>query len=69
MLARFEVRPPPFVIVFVATVLGTAALAWSPFGRRFATELPFGALIGFQAFRLPLELVMHQAAAAKIMPR
>jgi hypothetical protein len=67
VLARFDARPPPFVIVFVATVLGTAALAWSPFGRRFA-ELPFVALIGFQAFRLPLELVMHQAAAAKIMP-
>jgi hypothetical protein len=68
VLARFDARPPPFVIVFVATVVGTAALAWSPFGRRFATELPFGALIGFQAFRLPLELCMHQAAAAKIMP-
>jgi hypothetical protein len=68
VLARFDVRPPPFVIVFVTTVLGTAALAWSPFGRRFATELPFVALIGFQAFRLPLELVMHQAAAARIMP-
>jgi hypothetical protein len=68
VLGRFDARPPPFVVVFVATVVGTAALAWSPFGRRFATELPFGALIGFQAFRLPLELVMHQAAAAKIMP-
>jgi hypothetical protein len=68
VLARFDVRPPPFVITFVVTVLGTAALAWSPFGRRFAAELPFVALIGFQAFRLPLELVMHQAATAKIMP-
>ena len=46
----------------------TLALAWSPFGRRFADKLPFVALIGFQAFRLPLELVMHRAAVAGIMP-
>ena len=38
------------------------------FGRRFADKLPLVALIGFQAFRLPLELVMHRAAAAGIMP-
>ena len=68
VLARFDLRPPPLAVVLVTTVVGTAALAWSPFGRRFATELPFAALIGFQAFRLPLELAMHQAAAAKIMP-
>jgi hypothetical protein len=30
--------------------------------------LPFTALVGFQAFRLPLELLMHQAAADGIMP-
>jgi hypothetical protein len=46
----------------------TLALAWSSFGRRFADKLPFVALIGFQAFRLPLELVMHRAAVAGIMP-
>ncbi len=68
LLARFDLRPPPFALVFVATLIGTAALAWSPFGRRFAAELPFVALIGFQAFRLPLELVMHRAAVAGIMP-
>src|SRR4029078_8581389 len=38
------------------------------FGRRVADMLPFVALIGFQAFRLPLELVMHRAAVAGIMP-
>jgi drug/metabolite transporter (DMT)-like permease len=68
LLARFELRPPPFAVVFILTLVSTAALAWSPFGKRFATELPFVALIGFQAFRLPLELVMHRAAAARIMP-
>jgi hypothetical protein len=67
-LGRFDVRPPPMVIWFMSMVVMTLALAWSPFGRRFADKLPFVALIGFQAFRLPLELIMHRAVAAGIMP-
>jgi len=68
LLGRFEMRPPPMIIWFASMVALTLALAWSPFGRRFAETLPFAALIGFQAFRLPLELVMHRAAVAGIMP-
>lgn len=68
LLGRFDLRPPPMVIWFASMVAMTLALAWSPFGRRFADKLPFAALIGFQAFRLPLELVMHRAAVAGIMP-
>ncbi|HEY7372637.1 MAG TPA: hypothetical protein VIF57_10795 [Polyangia bacterium] len=67
-LGRFELRPPPILIWFMSMVAMTLALAWSSFGRRFADKLPFVALIGFQAFRLPLELVMHRAVAAGIMP-
>jgi hypothetical protein len=68
LLGRFDVRPPPMVIWFASMVVMTLALAWSPFGRRFADKLPFVALIGFQAFRLPLELIMHRAVVADIMP-
>ena len=67
-LGRFDLRPPPMVIWFASMMVMTLALAWSPFGRRFADKLPFVALIGFQAFRLPLELIMHRAAVAGIMP-
>lgn len=67
-LSRFQDRPPPIVIWFASMIVGTLILAWSPFGKRFADKLPFAALIGFQAFRLPLELVMHRAAVAHIMP-
>jgi hypothetical protein len=68
VLGRFDVRPPPMVIWFASMVVMTLALAWSPFGRGFADKLPFVALIGFQAFRLPLELIMHRAVVADIMP-
>jgi hypothetical protein len=67
-LGRFELRPPPIVIWFASMLAMTLGLAWSGFGRRFAEKLPLVALIGFQAFRLPLELVMHRAATAGIMP-
>jgi hypothetical protein len=67
-LGQFDKRPPPLVIWFGSMLVMTLALAWSRFGRRFADKVPFVALIGFQAFRLPLELVMHRAAVAGIMP-
>lgn len=38
--------------------LAAVALATSPLGRRLAT-LPAAWLVGFQAFRLPLEVVLH----------
>lgn len=34
-------------------------LALSPVGARIAAAMPLAALVGFQAFRLPLELVLH----------
>lgn len=34
-------------------------LALSPVGKRMAKAIPIAALVGFQAFRLPLELVLH----------
>lgn len=37
-------------------------------GRTLARGLPVALLVGAQGFRLPLELVMHQAAVAGVMP-
>lgn len=67
-LGQFQKRPPPLVLWFGSMIVGTLILGWSPFGRRFADRISFVGLIGFQAFRLPLELVMHRAAVAGIMP-
>jgi hypothetical protein len=67
-LARFDLRPPPFVLWALATLGLGFGVGLSPLGRRLATGLPFAALVGFQAFRLPLELLMHQAADEGVMP-
>jgi hypothetical protein len=68
VLRRWEARPPPlFVLLFVGFAL-TIVLARGAVGSRVARELPLAAIIGFQAFRLPLELVMHHAASEGTMP-
>ena len=43
-------------------------LALSPVGRQFAAQVPLAALVGFQAFRLPLELVLHSWVAQGTIP-
>jgi hypothetical protein len=67
-LARFDLRPPPFLLWVLSTVAFALGVGLSPLGRRLAAGLPFAALVGFQAFRLPLELVMHRAADDGVMP-
>jgi len=66
-LLRFDHRPPPLLLMLVATVAAGVAIGASPLGARLA-RLPLAALVGFQAFRLPLELVMDRAARAGVMP-
>jgi hypothetical protein len=68
LLARWDVRPPPF-LVFLVVVLGlVVALAVSPLGTRLVAGLPLAALVGAQSFRFPLELLMHRAASEGVMP-
>jgi hypothetical protein len=68
VLARFDARPPPLALFLVAVFAGGIALGASRFAAPLAHALPLAGLVGFQAFRLPLELVMHEAARAGVMP-
>ncbi len=56
----------PFFFGPILIICSAAAL--SPFGGRLATNVPLAALVGFQAFRLPLELVLHEWAAQGTIP-
>lgn len=67
-LARFDMMPPPMLMMLVSVFVMSAVIGLSPFGRAVATEVPLLVLIGLQSFRLPLELVMHHAADRAIMP-
>lgn len=68
LFQRWDLRPPPLMLMFVPLTVLTVRLAFSRFGEALAKSLPFTALIGAQAFRIPLELVMHQAALEGVMP-
>lgn len=50
--------PPPGLLYVGPTMLIGIALAFSRIGARLAT-LPLGLLVGLQAFRLPLEAILH----------
>jgi hypothetical protein len=49
------------------TALGIG-VACSPVGTRLVRGLPLWVLVGFQVFRFPLELLMHEAHVEGVMP-
>ena len=67
-LSRLDLRPPPFLALPGAVVLLGALMAFTRFGTRLINGLPLAALIGVQAFRFPLELLMHRAYSEGVMP-
>lgn len=59
--------PPPILFYLAPTMLLGVALASSRIGARFAT-LPLGLLVGLQAFRLPLEAILHSLHGSGDVP-
>jgi len=53
---------------FGSVLLVAVGAGFSPLGRTLATGLPVSVLLGFQAFRLPLELVLHSWAEQGTVP-
>jgi hypothetical protein len=62
-------RPMPALPLFlVGNNLVALAFAFSPAGKALARGLPLAALVGFQWFRLPLELILHDWARQGTIP-
>jgi hypothetical protein len=62
-------HPMPGVLLFFAAAnLAGLAFALSPIGRKLALGLPLATLVAFQAFRFPLELVLHSWAKQGTIP-
>ena len=68
VLARFDLRPPPFGMLVLALIGLALAIAFSGVGSRLVRTLPLWALVASQVFRFPLELLMHKAYAEGLMP-
>ena len=66
---KVEASPVPrLLILMLGTMLAGVALAFSPLGKKLSEKTPVWALVGFQAFRLPLECVLHAWAAQGTVP-
>ncbi len=63
-----EGSPGRLPLFFLAANAMGIALALSPVGRWLASGLPLAALVGFQALRLPLEIVLHDWARQGSIP-
>lgn len=68
VLRRFDATPPPFAGLVLAIGVVGIAVPCSPLGTLLMRGLPLWALVDFQVFRFPLELVMHQAYVEGVMP-
>lgn len=66
--AQLDALPPRMLLIVVPIVALPILVSRSSLGHALARELPMSMLVGFHAFRLPLELVMHEAAIEGTMP-
>ena len=67
LLSDFSSMPPKIVLLLVPTFAATIALAFSKFGERLSL-LPLTFLVGYQAFRVPVELLIHRAVQEGVAP-
>lgn len=68
VLRDFDTVPPPLFLLMGSLTLITVALAASPFGRRLAGGLGWVSLIGFQAFRIPVEGLLYRLHLEGVIP-
>lgn len=66
-LSAFSRTPPPIVFLLVATLIITGVLSLSRLGPTLAS-LTIRMLITFQAFRIAVEILIHQAVLEGIAP-
>ena len=64
----FTSRPPTMLLLLAGIIALAVTIGTSRLGLRIATGVPLAALVGLQGFRLPLELMLHQAYVEGLMP-
>lgn len=63
----FSGLPPRIMLIFLPTIAGVAYLAFSRYGKRLSHfSLTF--LVGFQSFRILVEILIHRAAETGVAP-
>jgi hypothetical protein len=67
-LSHFDSVPPPMAVMMAVIFAIGFSSGFSFLGRDAAAKWSFSTLFGLQAFRFPLELVMHHASSTGMMP-
>ncbi len=67
-LDRYDPLPAPALLLVLAVTIATVAWALSPVGARVALSIPLGVLVGFQVFRIPVEVLLHRLAGEGVIP-
>ncbi len=67
VLTDFSSTPPRILLLFLPTFVGTIASGLTRPGERLA-RLPLTFLVGFQAFRIAVEFLIHRAATEGVAP-
>ncbi len=65
---RTPMLPPPMFFLLIPAVVTGAVVGYRLVGPKLGTTIPVSAFVLLQAFRLPLELVMHHAYELGVMP-
>jgi hypothetical protein len=60
VLDRYDSPPAPALVLLLGLTLLTVAVVLSRLGTRFAARVELGAVVGLQAFRIPVELLLHR---------
>jgi hypothetical protein len=60
--------PPPLLVLLAASLAVCLALAFSPLGGRMAAGVAPAWLVGYQAFRVPVEWFLYRGYEAGLVP-
>ena len=68
LLSDFYSLPPRFLFVVVPAILAVVAIALHPHTGPLLDQASGAWLVGFQFFRVPMELILWQLAVARVIP-
>jgi hypothetical protein len=67
VLDSYAPVPRPLLVVFAVTI-ATLAVGFSSIDARIASGIGLGTLVGFQAFRIPVEILLHRLYVEGVIP-
>lgn len=68
LLDRYDQLPAPALLLIAALTILTTVLAHSTVGARLAARIGIAAVVTFQAFRIAVELLLHQLHLEGVVP-